>query len=160
MKKLLLFLLIISSVGYSQIGSDVTQVNIILAQAFSIEVLHDQVDLLVNTADKYENGVVNQLNNHIKITSTLPYQLQFSLNQDYTNGTNTIADNKVKVLLSEGLTDLNELELSKTLTSILPNNTSTISRFLNAKYTLEGGDHLLVPEGIYTATLTYSLIPQ
>lgn len=158
--KILLFLLLVSSIGYSQVGSGVTTVNIILSEVYSIEVMDNHVDLIVDTATKYENGTSTLKPNHIKITSTVDYQLDLQLSGNYTNGVNNIPANKVKVKLLEGITSLNEIPTSISQANILATSNAAVARYLNAQYTLEGGSHLLLPAGTYTAVLTYILIPQ
>lgn len=161
MKKLLtIFAFLLATISYSQIGSDMTTVNIILSEVYSIEVMDNQVDLIVDTASKYENGTSALKPNHIKITSTVDYQLDLQLSSNYTNGVDNIPANKVKVKLLEGMTNLNEIPTNISQTNILPISNAVVARYLNAEYTLEGGSHLLLDPDTYSAQLTYILIPQ
>lgn len=148
----LLFGMVLSA---QSIGSDVTQVNIILSQAASIEVLHNNVNLIIDTANKYENGTNSNLTNHLKITSTLPYQLDMQLNNNFTDALNFIPAEKVSITIL-GQT----VPLSTNQINILPTNSASIARYLDVNYTLEGGNHLLLPVGTYSAQLTYTLMPQ
>lgn len=152
-------IIMLSLSGYSQVGSDQTQVNIILSEVYSIEVMQSQVDLTVDTAEKYEDGTSASLSNHIKVFSTVSYQIDLQLSTDFTNGSNSIPAGKVKVKLSDNTTT-NEIPLSTSSVNIIPNSSPVINRYLNAVYTLEGGNHLLLDAGTYSAQLTYTLIPQ
>jgi len=156
MKKLTIIIaLLLSYICNAQLGSDVTQVNVILSESASIEVMHNTVNLVVDTADKYENGTNSNLPSHLKITSTVDYQLNMQLSSNFTDGSNSIAANKVNVTVQEQTVALNTNQ-----TNLLPSNAACIARYLDVNYTLEGGNHLLLPASTYTAQLTYTLMPQ
>lgn len=166
MKKLFLLFLIVTSASYSQIGSDVTNVNIILSEVRQIEVIDASVDIVVNTANHYINGNTSNKPNHIKITSTTDYQVTAKVSGDFTNGAETIPFNKVSILASAGLGANSTAIFSSTTPlnttpfQIISTDGGDIERYVNVLYTLEGGEHLLnIPVGTYTALVTYELIP-
>lgn len=161
MKKLItLFVLLFTITLSAQIGSASTNINIVLSEVYSIEVLQSNVNLIIDEASDIPAGTSTVLNNHIRIISNVDYEVSIAVNQNYTNGTDDIPVDKVTLKLLDGATLINSIPLSLSGNIIIPLSNPTATRNINAEYILEGGDHLLVSAGTYTATATLTLTPQ
>lgn len=152
--------------------TDQVTVNIKLnpIQAILVNPTHDEVNIVYDGIDDYENGVSTVLAEHLSVFSAGPFAVSVKVDDDFSDGTNTIdADNvTITPTLSGGVTDQVVLSSVPLTTNYQPIITSTVggnglkydieydntigSNFTYMpKYTLQSGTQ------IYSATVTYSI---
>lgn len=172
-------LMLCPAIAFSQ-ASGVSQVNIIIAPAQSIQVQHSTVNIQMTQASHYMLGNSSGLqSNHVRVTSTTGYEVTvksetqfFSLNGNITTlPVNTIA---VQTAIGSDLSGSNsappsglvitpQVMLETSGTTIISTPTGEADRGYNVNYTIPANqtqNYFNRENGTYNTTVTYTLVPQ
>lgn len=172
------FLMLYPAAAFSQ-ASGISQVNIIIAPAQSIQVQHPTVNIQMTQASHYAAGSSSgQQANHVRVTSTTGYQVTvksqtqfFALNGNATTlPVNTIA---VQTTLGSDLSGSNsappsglvitpQVMLTTPGNTIISTPTGEANRGFHVNYTIpanQASNYLNRDAGTYNTTVTYSLMP-
>jgi len=178
--RIIILLLFCPIAALAQIGSAQSQVNIIISQAQSIEVLQPSVNISMTQASHYLNGSSSGVqSNHVQVTSTTGYQLNVrSLTQFFSlNGsTTTLPVNSIAVQTTvgsdltntgtaapAGLQVVSQVPLSATAATIATSPIGEGGRGFNVNYTIPANqtqNYLNKAAGTYSTTVVYTLLPQ
>jgi hypothetical protein len=145
----------------SQTMSSNVQVNV--SNIMEVVVLGSQIDLTVNTAAKYQQGVTTTVPNQVRLSSTVPYNITVKAsgpNLSSSGGVNI----PVGVITIEGMpgqTGITPIVLSASPQTIITSGDPIIDRLLNLQYRIpatQTSNLLNKAAGRYNTTITYSIV--
>ena len=166
--------------GFAQAYTVQNQVNVMITQLQNISVTQPSVSLPLTTAAAYISGSASaQQTNHIKIVSTVTYQVSVRAQQQFLsfNGTSsTIPVNSIEVQTTIGA-DFTGIDapvsispqiaqavaLSNAETILISNAPPEGGRGYNVTYAISAANtvyYLNQPAGIYTTIIVYTLSAQ
>lgn len=136
----------------------------------SITVNNSLVDLNFSTTDNYVNGVHSGsvTNDHITVSSNTGFQVNVKGSGDLVNGSNSIPLGTITITPSDGSQTISPAPaytatsggLSTSSQTIITSASGTTSAKFNIDYYARGGsDYVGKPAGTYSATITYSIVP-
>ena len=137
------------------------QVNV--SNLMEVVVLNSQIDLTVNTAAKYQQGVTTTVPNQARLSSTVPYNITVKAsgpNLSSSGGVNI----PVGVITIEGMpgqSGITPIVLSATPQTIITSGDPVIDRLLNLQYRIpatQTSNLLNKAAGRYDTTITYSIV--
>lgn len=166
--------------SFSQIGSAETQVNVLISQVLSIEVMQPSVNIQMGMMPDFINGADSgQQSNHIKVTSNTAYSVTIrAVTGTFSNNGNntTLPVNTIQVETTvgddltgsgdpvpSGLQAMPNTPLSENESTIINSPVGESARGFNINYRIPGGQtnaYLNRPPGTYTTSIVYSIIPQ
>ena len=168
------------TVAYTQIGSAETQVNVLIGQVLSIEIMQPSVNIQMGMAPDFINGAESgNQNNYIKVTSNSAYCVTVrALTGTFSNNGNntTLPVNTINIQTTlgddltgagaaspPGLQTMPNTPLSENEMTIINSPVGESARGFNIKYKIPGGQsnaYLNRPPGNYTTQVIYSIVPQ
>lgn len=164
-----LFLFICSN-ALGQTGANAPLTVILPGAGPSITVNNPTVNLNFSTAADYTGGVHSgaATNDHITVSSNTGFSVNVKGSGNLVNGSNSIPLGTIVVTPSNGSQTISPSPtytatsggLSTSNQTIITSATSTTSAKFNIDYYASGGsDYVGVPAGTYSATVTYSIVP-
>lgn len=178
MKKLLLLLLLLPLVIFSQTSTSIVTLNVRLypIQTIVVNTTQTSVNLDYTTATNYTNGVTTLQPNHLSVYSTGGFVVSVK-SQDVTL-TNTINSDfinssDIKILASEGSANSlagvsynSEISLSTTAQPIFSKATGGVNKNFNITYTVKGNLDTYINKyynsqnpTVYSTTVIYEITP-
>lgn len=138
-------------------------VTVNVANITALTVLQPAVNLKFSTTDDYKNGVSVTLNNHLNLSSTIPYDVtvKASAANFSSAGGGTLPVNLVRIEGASGQAGVLPITLSTTAQKIINASVPVVDRQLSLKYTIlpaQTTQLLNKTTGDYTTTITYTLV--
>ncbi|MGY0038939.1 hypothetical protein [Pedobacter sp. NJ-S-72] len=137
------------------------QVNV--SNLMELIVEDPSVTLTVNTTANYQQGVTTTMPNHVKVSSTVPYNVTVKANSSVLSSSGGIQI-PVGVITIEGMTGqtgITPVVLSASPQQIITSADPTIDRFLNLQYRIpstQTSNLLNKTAGSYNTTITYTIV--
>jgi hypothetical protein len=139
-----------------------TTLQVMVADMAELKINHNDVRLEFRTAEDYKKGVHVDLPAHLTMSATAPYDVYVqATNSNLTNGASNIPVNSILISSTqEGNPELLTAKLGSSRQKIL-SATPVIDRKVNVRYGISAKDAVNLlnkPAGLYSTTVTYSLI--
>ncbi|KIO78644.1 hypothetical protein TH53_02565 [Pedobacter lusitanus] len=137
------------------------QVNV--SNIMEVVVQDPSVTLTVNTVTKYQQGVTTTMPNHVKVSSTVPYNVTVKASSSFLNSSGGVQI-PVGVITIEGMagqTGVTPVVLSASPQLIISSANPVIDRLLNLQYRIpstQTSNLLNKAAGSYDTTITYSIV--
>lgn len=165
----LLALLFFCSVSMAaQSGS--VQFGVVLGHVQSITVNQEQanVAIVLQNVNELKNGKASNQADHLQIISTAKYEVKVAASSQLEGTTKSIPVNTVKVLPSLGAIGgtptasifLTDVALTTKQQTLVASKSGDVLRSFDIAYKISGGNaYLGKPAGMYSTTITYSILP-
>ena len=149
------------STAISKTMNSNVQVNV--SNMMEVVVQNSQIDLTVNTAAKYQQGVTTTVPNQVRLSSTVPYNITVKAsgpNLSSSGGVN-IPVGVITIEAMPGQTGVTPIVLSASPQTIITSGDPVIDRLLNLQYRIpatQTSNLLNKAAGRYDTTITYSIV--
>jgi len=136
--------------------------RVVVADLLELNVNNPTVNFLFNTAEKYRNGIVVDVADHLVISATIPYAVKVKASAaNFTSGSNAIPVGVLSIGSREGQAGVNTISSVANHDQLLiGNGVPTIDLPLGIKYSIPASqtDKLLNKKaGTYTTNIIYTL---
>lgn len=145
----------------SQTMNSSVQVNV--SNLMELIVQDPSVTLTVNTTANYQQGVTTTMLNHVKVSSTVPYNVTVKASSSVLSSSGGVQI-PVGVITLEGMTGqtgITPIVLSASPQTIITSANPTIDRLLNLQYRIpsaQTSNLLNKTAGSYNTTITYTIV--
>lgn len=163
------FLLLFPLVGFAQQNAEVKlSVHLADFQSITVNPSQEEVSLHVLSPEDFYNGTSLDQKNHLEITSTTEYEIKVATSSDLQGENASLSAGNIRLnpALSAGgnpahAMALNEVVLSTGLQTLIHSGKGEIGRSFDMNYTIQGGEELMnKPEGVYSTTISYIMLPK
>ena len=121
------------------------------------------VKLIFGSANDYKNGVSVTMTNHLRVSSTVPYDITVKASGATLTSTsgNTLPVNLIRIEGASGQSGITPIILSATAQKLMNASAPAIDRLLSIKYSIpsaQAAQLLNKAGGDYTTTVTYTIV--
>jgi hypothetical protein len=136
--------------------------NVVVSAIGEIIANQQSVNLPFTTTSNYVNGVSTNMQAHLKLSNTTPYNLYVrATSSSFTSGVNSIPLSVLRIGPMTGQTGVNTITLSTTAQQLIQNADPIIDRTLDMQYSIPASQTSNLfgkPAGTYSANIIYSFV--
>jgi hypothetical protein len=141
-----------------------TNVDVVVSEMMEFAVMHTNINLKIDNAQDYLVGIDTNIYNHLKVSSTIPYDIMVKSTQNnFQNGSYSIVSNTVEIGPVDGQMDvIPNANLSIINEKIVNAANPSLDKMYNIKYKIPASKAqplIHKPAGMYIVNVVYTLSP-